>query len=105
MLIRSQNRKFISDIKESTIKIIDIPNQDDGISDVQIIFYGNNQPTDAYETLGHYPSEEKALKVLDMIQDFYNSCFAFSMEDDGYYHEASLIKVFQMPQDSEVEND
>lgn len=52
--------------------------------------------------MGVYPAMEKAIKVLDMIQDFYNNCFAFSMEDDGYYHEESLIKVFQMPQDSEV---
>lgn len=53
--------------------------------------------------LGEYSTEEKAIKVLDMIQEFYNKCFAFTMENDGCYHEVSESKVFQMPQDADVE--
>ena len=52
---------------------------------------------------GTYSTEKKAIKVLDMIEDAYNKCFAFSMGNDGYYHEVRESKVFQMPQDSEVE--
>lgn len=41
--------------------------------------------------LGEYPTEEKALKVLDQIQ--------YNMEP--FEHEPTM--VFQMPQDGEVE--
>ena len=65
-----------------------------------------NGETKSY--IGIYSTEEKAIKVLDMIQDKYLS----RMELDGGYDMVSgcyvqpnywvLPKVFQMPQDSEV---
>ena len=45
--------------------------------------------------LATYSTEEKAIKVLDMIEDAYNKCFAFAMGNDGYYHEVRESKVFQ----------
>lgn len=45
-------------------------------------------------TLGEYSTEEKALKVLDMIQEL----ILYT-----YYGGAEPKKVFQIPQDSEVE--
>lgn len=44
--------------------------------------------------LGEYSTEENALKVLDMIQEL----ILYT-----YYGGAEPKKVFQMPQDSEVE--
>ena len=52
-------------------------------------------------TIGEYSSQEKALKVLDMIQE--------CIEHNNSHHNASIGKpyleynVFQMPLDSEVE--
>lgn len=43
------------------------------------------------ECLGQYSTEAKAIKVLDMIQDYYINT------------NNSRCRVFQMPQDTEVE--
>lgn len=97
MLIRSQDKLQLVPMGTGSISAGYI----DGEDSKRIYFYNaiSSTPT---STLGLYSTKEKAIKVLDMIQEFYNSCFAFSMESDGCYHEASLSKVFQMPQDSEV---
>lgn len=65
--------------------------------------------SDDYITLGKYSTKEKALKVLDMIQErIYkinenqlNACGMYRM-DCGFY--LGKEYVFQMPQDSEVES-
>lgn len=52
--------------------------------------------------LGTYSSKEKALKVLDMIQNYINEptyLYHLDGEEDASYMKA----VFQMPQDDEVE--
>lgn len=54
-------------------------------------------------TIGEYSSQEKALKVLDMIQE--------CIEYNNSHHNARIgvpyleYNVFQMPLDSEVEED
>ena len=54
-------------------------------------------------TIGEYSSQEKALKVLDMIQE--------CIEHNNSHHNARIgtpyleYNVFQMPLDSEVEED
>ena len=79
MLIRSQNRKFIVNLQN--VDCLGIT--DDG--DIEI-----NAFNGAAETLlGFYSAEEKAIKVLDKIQDMYASSFP-------------PVKVFQMPADEEV---
>lgn len=60
---------------------------------------------DDYYILGNYSSKEKAMKVLDMIQDFEirhqaNLLLAIYSEAND---NAEENMVFQMPQDSEVE--
>ena len=56
--------------------------------------------------LGNYSSKEKALKVLDMIENFIISLDKYLIENDNYSGAPSLRKVatnvFQMPQDDEV---
>lgn len=81
MLIRSQNKKGIVNLDN----IIEI-----GANDTKIVCAG----TYGYVgSLGIYSTEEKAIKVLDMI------CEAFKDFRGGNVYEHS---VFQMPQDSEV---
>lgn len=46
-----------------------------------------------FSTIGEYSTEEKAIKVLDMIQNMYT---------EGNEWLCSAGKVFQMPQDDEV---
>ena len=54
-------------------------------------------------TIGEYSSQEKALKVLDMIQE--------CIDQNNSHHNARIgvpyleYNVFQMPLDSEVEED
>lgn len=73
MLIRSQDRTKLVDITGKTIIV-------SGINDIEIS-YANSSVR-----LGHYTSKEKAIKVLDMIQE---SCINCHID-------------FQMPQDEEV---
>lgn len=72
MWIRSQDRKILTEIHNLDIDDI-------------------NQIWDCSSLLGKYSTEEKALKVLDQIQD--------NME--SFEHEPTM--VFQMPGDEEVE--
>ena len=52
-------------------------------------------------TLGTYSSAEKAYKVLDMIQEFYND----TMHYQSAHYASSPTLVFQMPQEEEVNED
>lgn len=64
--------------------------------------------TDTYVVLGEYSTEEKAMKVLDMIEEKYLST-ENSFGDIRHYGEFSGVIstsskfVFQMPLDEEVE--
>lgn len=73
MLIRSQDRTKLVDIAGKTIVV-------SGVNDIKIL-YANSSVR-----LGYYTSKEKAIKVLDMIQE---SCIDCHID-------------FQMPQDEEV---
>lgn len=72
MWIRSQDKKKLKEIHEVTI-------------------YQANQIWGGCSFIGEYSTEEKALKVLDQIQD--------NME--SFEHEPTM--VFQMPGDEDVE--
>ena len=49
--------------------------------------------------LGYYSTKEKAIKVLDMIQEAY--CDFMAVRNDDMW--CGKDSVFQMPEDSEVE--
>ena len=74
MLIRSQNKKELHNLDE--IKMIGV------VTNSQDYFVEVN----SQHTIGVYSTEEKAIKVLDMITTNYERRW----------------EVFQMPQDSEV---
>lgn len=114
MLIRSQDKEILINFNNSpAIKIIGTK------EDVTIIC------SDTYETfvIGNYSTKEKAMKVLDMIQDAYadaklneillpDVCKSANESQRGKDNTliAKTIRkdfmkkmIFQMPEDSEVE--
>ena len=88
MWIRTQDKEMI--INCSDVEI--------GLEDQNTIWCGGY-------VLGTYSTKEKAMKVLDMIEDQINMAEEFAAQgerDHGYT--MRLIKfVYQMPLDSEVE--
>lgn len=119
MLIRSQDKKFLIDMNKIVIQA----------SGTTVLCYDTSCISDdGYVSLGTYESEEKAIKVLDMIQEAYADFEASKITSTGLATAAytgsydtpesvahgiktlkgyaELIKdsvVFQMPEDSEVE--
>ena len=99
MIIRSQDREKIVNL--NNITRIDIENGRDGMN----VWASNMGIT---SLLGTYSTEEKAIKVLDMIQQEYGRHFygqgGQMATADIYIQPFAFIppKVFQMPQDSEV---
>lgn len=114
MLIRSQNKKYLV----STNNIIFY------VMDSEVICFGISGIEDSdYIILGHYETETKAMKVLDMIQEAYeeykiNCTFLTGFTGQRAIVESNDIRVngseelvksfkknmvFQMPEDSEVE--
>lgn len=83
MWIRTQNKYILANANSFRIR-------KDSIDDW--VYYAINGHYDGYEQeLGIYSTKEKALKVLDQIQD--------NME--SFEHEPTM--VFQMPGDEDVE--
>lgn len=87
MWIRSQDRKDL--IKTENISVVDCASTFDIETDTK----------ESTFTLGEYSTEEKALKVLDMIQ---NRILSKDYSTTGIGYPIIKDKVFQMPQDSEV---
>lgn len=117
MLIRSQDKMSLVKFENIVININNIDGK-------EIICWSQINPgEDEYISLGHYSTKEKAMKVLDMIQEAYEeACYAkntvavllrtFSevpkVERDkkilGAIRETfKKTTCFQMPADSEVE--
>lgn len=94
MWIRSQNKKILSKVNEVLICTMD---------DNKYFIEGFwNRGSD---TLGIYSTKEKALKVLDEIQDAIENTDYYRIDNVGHgtYVLANGVKVYQMPQDDEVE--
>lgn len=88
MLIRSQDRLRLVNTENIDTLAIEL-------GSFHIYSFLGNEST----LLGKYSTEEKAVKVLDMIQESY-------IANKGYYLSGSKSKtsyVFYMPQDDEVE--
>lgn len=82
MLIRSQNKRSLFNLdRMENIQI----NKEQEQYTVAIYF-----TEDDMATVGRYSTEEKAIKALDMIQDYHINIANVR------------CRVFQMPQDSEV---
>lgn len=113
MLIRSQNKEILVNFNVSAgIEIAE------GTTKTVITSY----ITGCSYLLGEYSTKEKALKVLDMIQETYTNCVAINTVSTGLACSDSInvaiggskekileiaealqkANIFQMPQDSEV---
>ena len=105
MLIRSQNKKQL--INFSNYHGVAISYKSDCDFGVCAVYEMPSQEV-AQAEMGNYSAEEKAIKVLDMIQNEYGTHYYgnggpmatanFYIPPFGYIPP----KVFQMPQDSEV---
>ncbi len=85
MLIRSQDKSTIVNVERATK--INMCHGKNGIYGILVKFpFTDNKYKSHIDVLGEYSTEEKALKVLDMIQIAYYDC----------------DEAFVMPQDSEV---
>lgn len=90
MIIRSQDKKTIT--TDLDLKIMDR----DGIS-VKYKICSSKEGC-----IGYYSTEEKAIKVLDMIQEAYTQYATIENGFGNIQGAFNLPKCFQMPQDSEV---
>ena len=89
MWIRSQNKELLVDTKTLGIK--------HEVADYcQILF---KEFIDQYIVLGEYSTTDKALKVLDMVQETIEYGNKTIKKEK---HELHTNKVFEMPQDDEV---
>lgn len=113
MLIRSQDKMSLVKFENIVINI-------NNINGKEIICWSQMNPgEDEYISLGHYSTKEKAMKVLDMIEEAYAEYEMFlqtfmgiasvrvtTTEKEILDKKKKDIKkkaIFQMPQDSEVE--
>ncbi len=108
MIIRSQNKNNI--INFNSIDTICIEKNP---CDYEVVCFNGSEES----KLGAYTTEEKAIKVLDMIQDAYckmkssdcifcgssiDLCKASQEKIDNFIETNRKLYVFQIPQDSEV---
>lgn len=97
MLIRSQDKKNLTNFEQLTdLAVMKLENG------FRINAYYAFSVGDDYAVMGigEYSTEEKALKVLDMIEQAY--CKSFEEQKQNYFgHRYDLI--FHMPKDEEVE--
>lgn len=119
MIIRSQDKKSIVNFDNIRTITLDVQKPNDRTMILEkyetiIVGYGAAGAVD----LGIYDSEEKAIKVLDMIQDAYARCVSVRTLTSGIVHELVMRLdqeqgenfrkdhranfVFQMPRNSEV---
>ena len=95
MLIRSQDKRKLLELNNITIEVN------------KYVIYGENKHSAYYNVecprgvLGKYTTEEKALKVLDMIEEEYNA--PIYINKNRYQYEKYEHPVFHMPEDTEVE--
>lgn len=117
MIIRSQDKKMILNFNcIDTLRVKSFRfEKNENLIKYQILYYGVGE-YDGF--LANYSTEEKAIKVLDMIQGAYVKCEALKSLSSGTMVEVSKIMdeeqskefielyksnfVFEMPQDSEV---
>ena len=95
MLIRSQDKKLLIPLEKFTIGIT----KDNCICATSNICVSPAEFSAGW--LGKYSTEEKALKVLDMIESaYYNLEYSKFL---GCENDTFASCVFQMPQDEEIE--
>ena len=106
MWIRSQNRKVL--VTSDYVEIMESARSDGKFCNECEIITKNSS---GYITIGVYSTKEKALKVLDMIQEHINSggrLFCIDQQKGDFGYTATYEKklgVFQMPLDEDLEDE
>ena len=95
MIIRSQDKKRVLNFANITDLIINTTKKDE--SEIIACFPYSIIDDRGYNKIGTYSTEEKAIKVLDMIEKLYVE----SVWTDERMIIANRV-CFEMPQDSEV---
>ena len=96
MLIRSQNKKNLTNLSQVTnVTII--------TRDSRFKIMACYPVEDGYDYMGEYSTETKAIKVLDMIQSLYDNLVVYreGKDRDPMWYGSS--RVFQMPTDEEMD--
>lgn len=102
MLIRSQDKTALVKF-ENIVVNLKLPDS------LKVICWSwqDAQGSGGYFILGKYSTKEKAMKVLDMIQEAYSEYQIMLNFSVSYLHEfkekTDGFAIFQMPEDSEVE--
>lgn len=95
--IRSQDKMNLVKIRQISL---DYQNNKQIIANYIPDFYPNSG--EYYELLGVYKSKERAIEVLDEIQDYMKKCL-FAKKVNGLGEELDLIPnpilIYQMPKD------
>ena len=101
MLIRSQNKEYLCNIK-AVYGVCYQETNDYKRGRVEKTNHEICVDTGVVDNIGVYSTKEKALKVLDMIQEAYKEPI---YQNDIGCNEIAIYKskVFQMPKDEEVE--
>lgn len=94
MWIRSQSKKVLLNVNQVVI------NNTKDESEYYIHGYSER----GIDILGVYSTEEKALKVLDEIQDAIEDTFYYNIENlgCGSYALKKGCEIYEMPQDEDV---
>ena len=92
MIIRSQDKMVITDDINLVVCLWETLSHEDTEFCIRNSKYN----------LGIYSTEEKAIKVLEMIQNAYTNSCKVAISSDGQMQYMVIPVVFQMPQDSEV---
>lgn len=94
MWIRSQNKRILSNVDEVLVTFVDE-------NKCFISGFGGT----GTDTLGVYSSREKALKVLNEIQEAIEDTFYYNIENlgCGSYALKKGCEIYEMPQDEDVE--
>lgn len=60
-------------------------------------------PPDGDVRLATYSTEEKAIKAMEILREVYLLKAEIHSDYNGHHYKAALNKVFQFPQDDEIE--
>ena len=99
MIIRSQDKKTLTNFQQVTdVGVV----KTDGVFEVQVYYPFSLNDEYSKMCLGTYSTEEKAIKVLDMIQQKF---LQYGVIEHGFNTESVFVipRCYQMPSDEEVE--
>lgn len=93
MIIRSQNKKNITNFAQVTDLSVEELRSDKSKFSISVYYPFSLEEEYSKMSLGEYSTEEKAIKVLDMIQEKY------AISEKAKIRGLSADFVFEMPQD------